>query len=68
VHPFATGAFKNALADHGFRRSAMRLNTKTTVYHSVMAGLRPGHPRLWFKMKKDVDARHKAGHDELGRR
>jgi hypothetical protein len=28
-----------------------------------MAGLRPGHPRLGAK-KKDVDARHKAGHDE----
>jgi hypothetical protein len=31
VHPFATGAFKNALADHGFRRSAMRLNTQFTI-------------------------------------
>src|SRR5258705_8266794 len=32
---------------------------------SVMAGLRPGHPRLacWCD-HKDVDARHKAGHDE----
>jgi hypothetical protein len=29
----------------------------------VMAGLRPGHPRL--KCSKAVDARHKAGHDEL---
>jgi len=24
--------------------------------------LTPGHPRLW-RPKKDVDARHKAGHD-----
>ena len=31
-----------------------------------MAGLRPGHPRLsWRVATKDVDARHKAGHDEL---
>jgi hypothetical protein len=29
-----------------------------------MAGLRPGHPRLG-DLKKDVDARHKAGHDEF---
>jgi hypothetical protein len=29
-----------------------------------MAGLVPGHPRLGSH-KKDVDARHKAGHDEL---
>jgi hypothetical protein len=28
-----------------------------------MAGLRPGHPRL--PCSQDVDARHKAGHDEL---
>jgi NAD(P)-dependent dehydrogenase (short-subunit alcohol dehydrogenase family) len=28
----------------------------------VMAGLRPGHPRL---CRQDVDARHKAGHDGL---
>jgi hypothetical protein len=28
----------------------------------VMAGLRPGHPRLF--LAKDVDARHEAGHDE----
>jgi hypothetical protein len=34
-----------------------------------MAGLRPGHPRLsCLKCCKDVDARHKAGHDELGLR
>jgi hypothetical protein len=27
---------------------------------------RPGHPRLYkFSKNKDVDARHKAGHDEL---
>src|SRR5439155_5374153 len=33
---------------------------------SVMAGLRPGHPRpSCLKCYKDVDARHKAGHDEL---
>jgi hypothetical protein len=24
-----------------------------------------GHPRLLWRMLKDVDARHKAGHDEL---
>jgi hypothetical protein len=30
---------------------------------SVMAGLRPGHPRH-SSVRKDVDARHKAGHDE----
>jgi hypothetical protein len=31
-----------------------------------MAGLRPGHPRLRLDdCKQDVDARHKAGHDEL---
>jgi hypothetical protein len=28
-----------------------------------MAGLRPGHPRLYTD-SKDVDARHKGGHDE----
>jgi hypothetical protein len=28
----------------------------------------PGHPRLhWLSRKKDVDARHEAGHDEYGR-
>ncbi|HVD84988.1 MAG TPA: hypothetical protein VNC42_12260 [Bradyrhizobium sp.] len=33
---------------------------------SVMAGLRPGHPRLFLtKWCQDVDARHKAGHDEF---
>jgi hypothetical protein len=31
----------------------------------VMAGLRPGHPRLSCLGPQDVDARHKAGHDEL---
>jgi hypothetical protein len=25
----------------------------------------PGHPRLVSPLKKGVDARHKAGHDEL---
>src|ERR1700722_2340229 len=30
----------------------------------VMAGLRPGHPRLPWAMKKDVDARDKRGHDD----
>ena len=31
----------------------------------VMAGLRPGHPRLsYLECCEDVDARHKAGHDE----
>src|ERR1700722_14700438 len=30
-----------------------------------MAGLRPAHPRL-SSTGKDVDARHKAGHDEFG--
>jgi hypothetical protein len=29
----------------------------------VMAGLRPGHPRLYTD-SKDVDARHKGGNDE----
>ena len=29
-----------------------------------MAGLRPGHPRLPWAMKKDVDARDKRGHDD----
>jgi hypothetical protein len=29
----------------------------------VMAGLRPGHPRLHSAIKKDVDARDKRGHD-----
>ena len=32
-----------------------------------MAGLRPGHPRFILylpSLLKDVDARHKAGHDE----
>jgi hypothetical protein len=28
-----------------------------------MAGLVPGHPRLTYYAAKDVDARHKAGHD-----
>jgi len=32
----------------------------------VMAELRPGHPRLLPECSQDVDARHKAGHDELG--
>jgi hypothetical protein len=31
---------------------------------AVMAGLRPGHLRLGA-LKKDVDTRHKAGHDEF---
>jgi hypothetical protein len=32
----------------------------------VMAGLCPGHPRLpAVHAKKDVDARHRAGHDEM---
>src|ERR1051325_6082101 len=26
----------------------------------------PGHSRLWLVSKEDVDARHKAGHDEFG--
>jgi hypothetical protein len=31
-----------------------------------MAGLRPSHPHLSvLASAKDVDARHKAGHDEL---
>jgi hypothetical protein len=31
-----------------------------------MAGLVPAiHALLWNRMKKDVDARHKAGHDDL---
>jgi hypothetical protein len=30
-----------------------------------MAGHRPGHPRLsLFECLQDVDARHKAGHDD----
>ncbi len=30
-----------------------------------MAGLRPGHPRLsCLSLAEDVDARHKAGHDD----
>jgi len=29
-----------------------------------MAGLVPAIHVLFFEMKKDVDARHKAGHDE----
>jgi hypothetical protein len=34
-----------------------------------MAGLRPGHPRLSSpKSRQDVDARHKAGHDEPNRK
>jgi hypothetical protein len=28
-----------------------------------MAGRRPGHPRLGGRMKEDVDARDKPGHD-----
>jgi hypothetical protein len=36
---------------------------RVELYQSVMAGLCPGHPRLGVA-KKDVDARHKAGHDE----
>src|SRR5580698_4035991 len=30
----------------------------------VMAGLRPGHPRLPWAMKQDVDPRDKRGHDD----
>jgi hypothetical protein len=30
----------------------------------VMAGACPGHPRLALLRHKDVDARHKAGHDD----
>jgi hypothetical protein len=34
--------------------------------HSVMAGLVPAiHVFPWASAKKDVDARHKAGHDDL---
>jgi hypothetical protein len=29
-----------------------------------MAGLCPGHPRFSSSALEDVDARHKAGHDE----
>jgi len=32
-----------------------------------MAGLRPGHPRLCISTKKDVDARVKPAHDDVGR-
>jgi hypothetical protein len=42
------------------------LQTPALTSHFVMAGLVqacPGHPRLWRNMKKDVDARHEAGHD-----
>jgi hypothetical protein len=36
-------------------------------HETVMAGLRPGHPRLSrFNCRQDVDARHKAGHDDKG--
>jgi hypothetical protein len=41
---------------------------------SVMAGLRPGHPRLTYLAValsgccKDVDARHKAGHGDASRK
>jgi len=35
----------------------------------VMAGLRPGHPRLsHINSSQDVDARHKAGHDGIQNR
>jgi hypothetical protein len=34
-----------------------------TLSH-VMAGLRPGHPRLSL-LKQDVDARNKSGHDAV---
>src|ERR1700722_4140850 len=38
----------------------------THAWLAVMAGLRPGHPRLsYLAVVKDVDARHKAGHDEM---
>jgi hypothetical protein len=37
---------------------------KGTARSIVMAGLRPGHPRLRFASEKDVDARDKRGHDE----
>jgi hypothetical protein len=33
-----------------------------------MAGRRPGHPRLPAYVQQDVDARHRAGHDELSAR
>jgi hypothetical protein len=37
----------------------------TPIASFVMAGLRPGHPRLSrFNYNRDVDARHKAGHDD----
>jgi hypothetical protein len=33
-------------------------------FPTVMAGRRPGHPCLDALEQKDVDARHKAGHDD----
>jgi hypothetical protein len=48
--------------------SAFSGSSQPLGYHSlfVMAGLRPGHPRLsCFRATKDVDARDKPGHDEF---
>jgi hypothetical protein len=62
------------MADHAFgsirptgyelRRCCSSMLQHAFVFF-VMAGLRPGHPRLFLpEFSQDVDARDKPGHDE----
>jgi hypothetical protein len=43
-----------------------QVNSERSIF--VMAGLVPAFHVFGVEAKKDVDARHKAGHDELTRR
>jgi hypothetical protein len=44
--------------------SLLFIDAPTRFRFFVMAGLRPGHPRLSSEFSQDVDARDKPGHDE----
>ena len=47
--------------------SNLSLRRRHKIYHDVMAGLVPAHPRLTaHALPARVDARHQAGHDEHG--
>jgi hypothetical protein len=48
---------------HGWRNAPACTKNKDSVAFAVMAGLVPAIHDL-FVQTKDVDARHKAGHDE----
>src|SRR5580692_815697 len=59
----ATKVHAAILRDAASRPLRMRAEHDAAASIFVMAGLRPGHPRLPRTMKKDVDARDKRGHD-----